>query len=26
MAEKIRYTRRDLKEPDEFISTFGRAV
>ena len=26
MAEKIRYTRRDLKEPDEFFSTFGRAV
>lgn len=26
MAEKIRYTRRDLKGPDEFISTFGRAV
>jgi tetratricopeptide (TPR) repeat protein len=26
MAEKIRYTRRDLKGPDEFITTFGRAV
>ena len=26
MAEKIRYTRRDLKGPDEFISIFGRAV
>lgn len=26
MAEKIRYTRRDLKGPDEFISTFGRTV
>lgn len=26
MAEKIKYTRRDLKGPDEFISTFGRAV
>ncbi|MEW6721524.1 MAG: tetratricopeptide repeat protein [Thermodesulfobacteriota bacterium] len=26
MAEKIRYTRRDLKEPDEFISTFGRTI
>jgi len=26
MAEKIRYTRRDLKGPDEFISTFGRMV
>lgn len=26
MAEKIRYTRRDLKGPDEFISTFGRVV
>ena len=26
MAEKIRYTRRDLKGPDDFISTFGRAV
>lgn len=26
MAEKIRYTRRDLKGPDEFISTFGRIV
>lgn len=26
MAEKIRYTRKDLKGPDEFISTFGRAV
>lgn len=26
MAEKIRYTRRDLKGPDEFISTFGRSV
>lgn len=24
MAEKIRYTRKDLKGPDEFISTFGR--
>jgi len=26
MAEKIRYTRRDLKGPDEFLTTFGRAV
>lgn len=26
MAEKIRYTRRDLKGPDEFFSTFGRTV
>lgn len=26
MAEKIKYTRRDLKGPDEFISTFGRVV
>jgi hypothetical protein len=26
MAEKIRYTRKDLKGPDEFISAFGRAV
>jgi tetratricopeptide (TPR) repeat protein len=26
MAEKIRYTRRDLKGPDEFISTFGRML
>ena len=26
MAEKIRYTRKDLKEPDEFISTFGQVV
>lgn len=26
MAEKIRYTRKDLKGPDEFISTFSRAV
>ena len=26
MAEKIRYTRKDLKGPDEFISTFGRIV
>lgn len=26
MAEKIRYTRRDLKEPDEFISAFGRMI
>jgi len=26
MAEKIRYTRRDLKSPDEFITTFGRCV
>ncbi len=26
MAEKIHYTRRDLKGPDEFISTFGRIV
>lgn len=24
MAEKIHYTRRDQKGPDEFISTFGR--
>ncbi len=26
MAEKIRYTRRDLKGPDEFITTFGRII
>lgn len=26
MAEKIRYTRKDLKSPDEFITGFGRAV
>jgi len=26
MAEKIRYTRKDLKGPDEFISTFGQIV
>lgn len=26
MAEKIRYTRKDLKGPDEFLSAFGRAV
>jgi predicted negative regulator of RcsB-dependent stress response len=26
MAEKVRYTRKDLKGPDEFISAFGRAV
>jgi tetratricopeptide (TPR) repeat protein len=26
MAEKVRYTRKDLKGPDEFISTFGRTV
>jgi tetratricopeptide (TPR) repeat protein len=26
MAEKIRYTRKDLKGPDEFISTFGRVL
>ena len=26
MAEKIRYTRKDLKGPDEFISTFGQVV
>lgn len=26
MAEKIKYTRRDLKGPDEFISGFSRAV
>ncbi|MBE0605745.1 MAG: tetratricopeptide repeat protein [Deltaproteobacteria bacterium] len=26
MAEKTGYRRRDLKGPDEFISTFGRAV
>jgi len=26
MAEKTRISRRDLKGPDEFISTFGRAV
>jgi tetratricopeptide (TPR) repeat protein len=26
MAEKIRYTRKDLKNPDEFITTFGRIV
>ena len=26
MAEKTGFTRRDLKGPDEFISTFGRAI
>ncbi|TRZ98650.1 MAG: hypothetical protein D4R80_04530 [Deltaproteobacteria bacterium] len=26
MAEKTGFSRRDLKSPDEFISTFGRAV
>ncbi len=26
MAEKIRYTRKDLKAPDEFITTFGRVT
>jgi len=26
MAERVRYTRRDLKEPDEFLSAFSRAV
>ena len=26
MAEKTGFSRRDLKGPDEFISTFGRAV
>ena len=26
MAEKTRFSRRDLKGPDEFISTFGRTV
>lgn len=26
MAEKIRYTRKDLKGPDEFVSAFSRAV
>ena len=26
MAEKTRFTRRDLKGPDEFISTFGRTI
>jgi len=26
MAEKIKYTRRDLKEPDEFLTTFGRVI
>ena len=26
MAEKIKYTRKDLKGPDEFLSAFGRAV
>ncbi|GAB4230480.1 MAG: hypothetical protein OHK0028_04940 [Deltaproteobacteria bacterium] len=26
MSEKIRYTRKDLKGPDEFLSTFGRTV
>lgn len=26
MAEKIRYTRKDLKGPDEFLSAFSRAV
>lgn len=26
MAERIKYTRRDLKGPDEFISTFSRVV
>ena len=26
MAEKVRYTRKDLKGPDEFLSAFSRAV
>src|SRR4030066_1445782 len=26
MARKIKYTRKDLKGPDEFISTLGRAT
>ena len=26
MARKIKYTRKDLKSPDEFISTLGRAT
>ncbi len=26
MAEKIKYTRKDLKGPDEFVTTLGRAV
>lgn len=26
MAEKIKYTRKDLREPDEFISTLGRGT
>lgn len=26
MAEKVKYTRKDLKEPDEFITTLGRAA
>ncbi|MBI5341748.1 MAG: tetratricopeptide repeat protein [Deltaproteobacteria bacterium] len=26
MAEKIKYTRKDLKGPDEFLSAFGRTV
>ncbi|MBI5575699.1 MAG: tetratricopeptide repeat protein [Deltaproteobacteria bacterium] len=26
MAEKIKYTRKDLKSPDEFLSAFSRAV
>ena len=26
MAEKIKYTRKDLKGPDEFLSAFGRAI
>jgi len=26
MAEKIKYTRKDLKGPDEFLSAFGRVV
>jgi tetratricopeptide (TPR) repeat protein len=26
MAEKIRYSRKDLKAPDEFLTTFGRLV
>lgn len=26
MAEKIKYTRKDLKGPDEFMTTLGRAV
>lgn len=26
MAEKVRYTRKDLKEPDEFLTTLGRAA